>query len=184
MGIMTRFTRICKADLHGVMDQIEDKGLILKQCLREMETSLAQKQAQLTKMAAALEQAQSEHRKYHTEHEKLEQDLDTAISKDKDNIARVLIKKLKTMEQHMTALDENIESLKRRINAAKEVMDSRQQDYEQLRLKSETYFEKTESRQWEAAVVKVMPETVCAPLSEEEIELELIKRKESRKGGA
>ena len=31
MGIMTRIMRLCKADLHGVMDQLEDKELLLKQ---------------------------------------------------------------------------------------------------------------------------------------------------------
>jgi len=46
MGIMTRFTRIFKADIHGVMDQIENKELILKQGLREMEASLAKNKAQ------------------------------------------------------------------------------------------------------------------------------------------
>ena len=33
MSIMTRFVRIFKADIHGVMDQLEDKGLLLKQYL-------------------------------------------------------------------------------------------------------------------------------------------------------
>ena len=34
MGIMTRFMRLCKADMHGVIDRLEDKGLLLKQYLR------------------------------------------------------------------------------------------------------------------------------------------------------
>ena len=45
MGIMTRIMRVWRADLHGVMDQLEDKGLLLKQYLREMEDSLQQKTA-------------------------------------------------------------------------------------------------------------------------------------------
>ena len=44
MGIMSRMLRLWKADLHGVMDQLEDKALVLKQYLREMEVSLKQKQ--------------------------------------------------------------------------------------------------------------------------------------------
>ena len=41
MGIMTRFIQLCRADIHGVMDQIEDKGLLMdkekfrKRCLED-----------------------------------------------------------------------------------------------------------------------------------------------------
>ena len=31
MGIFSRMVKLCTADLHGVMDQLEDKGLLLKQ---------------------------------------------------------------------------------------------------------------------------------------------------------
>jgi len=40
MGITTRLVRIFKADLHGVMDQLEDQGLLLKQHLRDMQAAL------------------------------------------------------------------------------------------------------------------------------------------------
>jgi phage shock protein A len=47
MGILTRIVRICKADIHGVMDHIEDQGLLLKQHLRDMEKALSEKEAGL-----------------------------------------------------------------------------------------------------------------------------------------
>ena len=47
MGVMTRIFRLFKADLHGVMDQVEDKTLLLKQCVREMEGSLQEKRQRL-----------------------------------------------------------------------------------------------------------------------------------------
>ena len=50
MGIMTRFTRLCKADLHGVLDQLEDKGLLLKQSLRDMESEIGRKETKLGQM--------------------------------------------------------------------------------------------------------------------------------------
>ena len=40
MGLFSRITRLCRSDLHGVMDQLEDKNLLLKQYLREMEEAL------------------------------------------------------------------------------------------------------------------------------------------------
>ena len=56
MGIMTRMLRLCKADVHGVMDQLEDKGLLLKQYLREMETSLGHKEQQVNALTQRIDQ--------------------------------------------------------------------------------------------------------------------------------
>ena len=50
MGIMTRLIKICKADVHGVMDQLEDKALLLKQHLRDMQETLTAKETELKKM--------------------------------------------------------------------------------------------------------------------------------------
>ena len=47
MSIATRFVRLWKADLHGVMESIEDKGLLLKQCLREMQDEVENREAAL-----------------------------------------------------------------------------------------------------------------------------------------
>ena len=50
MGIMTRVVKIFKADIHGVMDQLEDPSLLLKQHLRDMEEALNEKEVKLKKV--------------------------------------------------------------------------------------------------------------------------------------
>ena len=119
MGLMTRFVRIFKADIHGVMDQLEDKGLLLKQYLRDMEDALAQKENRLGKVAAAQNQTQQASEKYRLEINKLEQDLTVAIKKDKDEIARMLIKKILPLtklrddvQHHLDHLDQKIVGIK------------------------------------------------------------------------
>jgi len=184
MGIMTRLTRICKADLHGVMDQIEDKDLVLKQCLREMETSLAQKQEQLARMTASAAQVKDSTLKLQHERETIEQDIQVALEKEKDAIARMLIRKLKAVEQQRDALNEHGRKLERDIAGMQTVLEAQRQEYERIQLRSETHFQKTEGRKWEETVSRVFPEGAWAACSEEEIELELIKRKENLKGGA
>ena len=58
MGIMARVIRLCKADLHGVMDQLEDKDLLLKQHLREMQAAMAGRQARIDQLEEALRNGQ------------------------------------------------------------------------------------------------------------------------------
>jgi len=80
MAIMTRLLRLWKADMHGVMDQLEDKALLLKQCLREMETSLRQKQARLEQLRRNLEQLVNDQTLRLQEQEKLETDIALAVA--------------------------------------------------------------------------------------------------------
>ena len=93
MGIMTRIIGIFKADIHGVMDQLEDQNLLLKQYLRDMEEELHQKEAKLQKMMVSQNHAQQDHDRYQQQCDTLENDLTMAVQKGKDDIARMLIKK-------------------------------------------------------------------------------------------
>ncbi len=183
MGIMTRFLRLCKADIHGLMDQMEDKGLLLKQYLRDMEEQLSNKEARLRKMVASREQLQREHEKYTRECEKLEQDLGVAIDKDKDDIARGLIKKLKPLAHHRDELGRHIEILKQEIRQFGDCVQEQRLQYEQLQLRSKEYFQRIERQQWEKSISSMLPPGMTWEAPEEEIELELLQRKEAKGGG-
>ena len=54
MRIVTRIIRIFKADIHGVIDQLEDQDLLLKQYLRDMEEALHQKEAKLQNLSMCI----------------------------------------------------------------------------------------------------------------------------------
>ena len=91
MGIVTRVIRIFKADVHGVMDQLEDQGLLLKQHLRDMAEALNHKEVKLNKMLVSRKQAQQEYDKYQQQSQTLEKDLAVAVRKNKDEIAKKII---------------------------------------------------------------------------------------------
>lgn len=183
MTIMTRFMRLCRADIHGVMDQLEDRGLVLKQYLRDMEKELDQKEARLNKMVVSRDQAQREHEKYAREAGKLEQDLTVAIQKEKDDIARVLIKKLKSLNHHKEELGRHMETLDREIAHFQSCLHEQRLQHEELQLRSAEYFRGLERRQWEKTMSTMMPQDIVREPSEEEIEIELLQRKEAVKGG-
>jgi len=184
MGIITRFTRLCKADIHGVIDQLEDKGLLLRQVLRDMEEELDRKESRMKQMKASGEQAQRECERYSQECEKLERDLDVAIEKDKDAIARSLIKKLKPLSCHRDGLQRHIKTMEQEIVHFRECIDEQRLQYEQLQLRSTEYFHRTKREEWEKAVSTITRRDTSREPSDEEIELELLQRKEAIKGGA
>ncbi len=179
MGITTRLIRIFKADIHGVMDQFEDKGLLLKQYLRDMDDALSEKESCLKKVTVARALAQQEDENYGLEIEKLENDLTTALKKDRDDLARLLIKKIIPLKKIHKRIRQHIDNLDRAITAMKEGIDQQRIQYKDLKHRSRQYFHKADQTVWEKAGSIFNPGDVSDDMSNEEIELELLQRKEA-----
>ena len=179
MGIMTRFVRIFKADIHGVMDQFEDKGLLLKQYLRDMQDALSEKETCLKQVTVARTQAQQDDENYGLEIEKLEHDLTIAFRKDRDDIARLLIKRIIPLKKLRKRVRQHIDNLDREITAMKDGIDQQRIQYEDLKHRSRQYFHRADQTVWEKAGTIFNPGDVSDDLSNEEIELELLQRKEA-----
>jgi phage shock protein A len=162
---------------------LEDKGLVLKQHLRDMEEEVNRKEARLNKIIASRDHAQREYEKFIQESEKMEKDIAVAIEKEKDDIARVLIKKLKPVTYHRDELGRHVETLDREITQFGKSVEEQRLQYEQLKLRCAEYLRTAEREQWDKTVSTIVPQSVSREPSEEEVELELLQRKESIKGG-
>lgn len=184
MGIMTRMLRLCKADVHGVMDQLEDKGLLLRQYLREMEDSLENKERQIQGMTRNAEQLQHHILRHGEEMEKLEADLNLAIEKEKDDIARMLIRRRRFLENACRCLKDQHETIAREKSALSATLADQRLQYETLKARADAYCRQTDQRLW--AEESGVQNGQWGPLDpkEEEVELELLQRKETlQKGG-
>ncbi len=183
MSIMTRFVRLCKADIHGVMDQMEDKGLLLKQHLRDMQEELDRKDARLAGMLALRDETEREKERRSRECEALEQDLALAVAKEKDDIARSLIRKIRPLTQHRDELERHVQALDRDIAQFRTALHEQRLLYEQLRLKASEHLRRAERQEWEKAIAGTVPHSLCSEPAEAEVELELMRRKAAVKGG-
>ena len=184
MSILTRIFRLFKADIHGVMDHIEDQGLLLKQHLRDMEESLVQKEAKLKQMCFARDQARQNYEKGKKENDKLEQDLEVAIRKDRDDIARMLIKKIKPLARIQLERSSHIERLDHEIGRLNEDIEQKRLQYERLRQQAAIFFDRAEKQNEGQRWPGMHANFGAHKISDEEIELELLQRKEALKGGA
>jgi len=182
MSIMTRFTRLFKADVHGVMDQFEDDGLMLRQCLREMESALSDRRAVLDRKVEARDAARSDLKTRNEEIAALEADIDMAIAKDRDDIARFLIKKEKPLSRHCAELARHLETLDREIAECQADLDQRRNEYDALKLKASRYLDREKDADWPSAHKWRAADE--ATVTDEEVELELLRRKEGGKEGA
>jgi phage shock protein A len=185
MGVFSRMFRLCKADLHGVMDQLEDKSLLLKQYLREMQESLKFKEARLEQINGSCRQFQRDLDQRNNESQKLEQDLDLAVRKEKDEIARMLIRKRRTLQGGCEQLQQQLETLMEEKVKIAETLEQQRLQYDQLKVKAAAFCRNAEQHRLEEPMAGMDAAFSWQTPSEEEIELELLQRKEAvRQGGA
>jgi phage shock protein A len=185
MTIMTRLVRLFKADFHGVMDQLEDKGLLLRQYLREMETSLEQKERQLGALSERMDRLSTHVERHTAEMRKLDKDVDLALSKEKDEIARMLIRRHRDLEIAVGHLEEQLAATSQERTSLVETIRNQKLQYETLQARAEAWQQRSVDEPFVRAARSFPGDRNPLDIRDEEIELELIRRRESLgKGGA
>lgn len=181
MGIFSRMFRLCKADVHGVMDQMEDKGLLLKQYLREMEEEINEKDSSLVRITQSCQHIERDLTQRREEVKKLERDLDLAVFKERDDIARMLIRKRRTLQSTCEQLGCQQEKLEEEKMALAKTLDIQRLEYDQMKLKAASFCQQAK----QGPMNTVVTSTVWNTPTQQEIELELLQRKEAlQQGGA
>lgn len=178
MGILSRSVRILKAGIHGVIDDITDKQLLLKQYIRDMQDALEKKELTLQKMTTSRRQFGKELDQHTRLCNRYEEDLTTAVKIGKDEIARSLICKLKPAEASRQNISDTIQELDREIFQLQEVIDRQTITYEQMKRRVAAYCQGRERGQHIYEIVFSNPERSFGQPSMKEVELELLQRKE------
>lgn len=183
MTVLSRMLRLCKADLHGVMDQIEDKGLLLKQYLREMECALKEKQARRMELTRAGRQLQGDLDRHQAELEKLEADLALALRKEKDDIARMLIRKRRLLQSGCDAMARQMRRIAEEEAQLAEILSRQEIQYREMKARAAEYGRWSEQRPFSDAAEETGGPGFSAHPTDEEIEIELLQRKDAMKQG-
>ncbi len=178
MHILKRLARICKADIHGLMDRLEDKDLLLKQYLRDMAAALLQNEVRQKQTIQSRYAAVQKVACTNQEIEKIEQDLEVALRHNKDNIAPLLIKKMRPLIILRTELQHHVDVRDREIALFQESIDQQRQQYEQLKQQAADFFNQSGQTEVNAALPGFVPAPISQELSNEDVELELMRRKD------
>jgi phage shock protein A len=167
------------------MDQLEDKGLLLKQYLREMETSLQQKEHRREQLVRSQQHIRRDMEHRREEIEKLEKDLDIAVGKSRDDIARMLIRRRRSLQTARRHLQMQLDELVAEHQHIETILEEQRLQYNELKLRTDACFRHDKARQYEAMSADFQPIGDFQSPTEEEIELELMQRKEAlARGGA
>lgn len=176
MRFIDRFMNLARADAHGVLDSLEDPGLVLKQCLREAENELNADKARRDELARLLEQLAGQHESLVRRGDALEDEIKLAIGEDVEDLARFSIRRLLATQRKREGLSQEIRLASEECSGLESRIAMRDTELDELRLEVEVHL----ARERTAVTGCVSPEhdrDSGIAIRDEEIDLELLRRR-------
>ncbi|HEY7712243.1 MAG TPA: PspA/IM30 family protein [Candidatus Entotheonella sp.] len=100
---MMRITRLFKADMHGLLDLLEEPEAVLKQAIRDMESEIRQGQQILAERRQREERLRRASTQLESSIHAYEEQIDIAFEAQNDDLARTFIRKKLEAENRLQA---------------------------------------------------------------------------------
>jgi len=134
MALIKRVTRLFQADMHAVLDNLEEPDILLKQSIREMEAALIADQHHCANLDKSLQHLHSQLSQYKQAAQEMESELGVCLQNNNDELARGCIKRKLLNERLMQAasrkqqgLQQQREELSARITSNSQRLDAMRQ---------------------------------------------------------
>ena len=115
MALITRLSRLLQADIHAVLDRLEEPASLLRQAIREMEEILVNDERILEQMHREHNQGRLREQELQHAQSALEEKLDVCLSQGNEALARTLVRKKLELEQQGRFLGNKASELDDRI---------------------------------------------------------------------
>jgi phage shock protein A len=172
MRLFDRIATLLKADAHGVIESLEERSLLLKQYVREAEIELNQKSARLYAMREDEKRLREALKHCADDVRALDEDIALALSGGKDDLARFAIRRLIPRRNEAAALRAQIEHHEAEIQALAERLAAQQAQFDSLRVRVRAELARNHASSGSP------PWSYEAAVADEEVELELLRRRQ------
>lgn len=137
MALITRMTRLFRADVHAVLDRIEEPEVLLRQAVREMEEALARDGQKLKRLTAERAQIAARRKELAQALQNIDSELDLCFEAGKDDLARALVRRKLEAERLAKAMTRRQESLDETLSELRNTLDHNREHLESMRQKAE-----------------------------------------------
>jgi phage shock protein A len=175
MALITRVSRLFQADLHAVLDRIEEPDVLLRQAVREMEDELAKDEQCMKLLRHEQQQLITRQADIERTLQEVDEELDLCFESAKEDLARPLVKRKletlqfkKSLERKQQAADQALTTLQARLEENRGQLESMRQKMELL---------VDENRPEQVADSWVDPQ-VC--IRDEDVEVAFLREKQQR----
>lgn len=177
MRLFDRIATLVKADAHGVVESLEERSLLLKQYVREAELELNRKAAQLEAMRDDEKRLREALARLEDDVRALDEDVGLALGGGKDELVRFAIRRLIPRRNEVAILRAQIAQRADETQALAERLTAQQSQFDALRVRVRAELAR------ETAGITAL--AGCeATVADEEVELELMRRRGAAGGRA
>jgi phage shock protein A len=168
-----RLSRLIRADAHGIIESLEDRALLLKQHLREAELELQRKRARISTLDDEARQLTEDAARLDRAAERCDDDTRLALEGGRDDLARFALRRLLPLRREAEALRERIAAIRAERERLAPKLAEQEEEFETLERRIRDRLA-AESRAEPA-----FASPIAAGATEEEIEMELLRRRQT-----
>jgi len=132
MTILKRLNRLVKADLHGIIDSLEEPEGILKQAVRDMEAIIEKHEYELRELARQEETLAKEQQALSKLQEESQQQITLCIREGNDRLARSLVRKKLERNLGSRLLDERLRTFARSKQELEKTLSEEREKYQRI----------------------------------------------------
>lgn len=141
MSVLTRMTRLFKADVHGILDAIEDPRTIVKQSIREMQGEIAKSEQALEVLRSAQERAKRQREAHASGLSEVEQQVILCAQAGNPALTKSIIRKKLEMQRRGDFLQREGEKLAKENLQVTETLTKRREQLREIQEKFELFSE-------------------------------------------
>lgn len=173
MTIVTRLCRLIRADVHGLLDELEEPRALLNQAVREMKEDLARQEAEVGRLVQQIERERTRRKEIDAGLEDCRQQLELCFGAGNDELARAVLRR-------RIELQRRAEILERRIAEESREAADREKRVQEGRAKLQSLLEKVELLAGANVVDDDRTTVRGSHVTDEEVELALLQERQAR----
>ncbi|WP_417683256.1 phage shock protein PspA [Pseudidiomarina aquimaris] len=120
MGIFSRFTDIVNSNINAILDKAEDPEKMVRLIIQEMEDTLVEVRSTSARLIAEKKDTERQMARFQTEQSEWEKKAELALSKDRDDLARLALVEKRKANEAVTSLESDIERINEHLNKLNE----------------------------------------------------------------
>lgn len=178
MAIVNRITRLFTADVHAVLDRLEEPDALLRQAIREMEAALTERTRELKALELDLELVRARSSEVERALAAIREEIDLCFAAGHEALVRTCLRRRLEGERLLRMLSQRVAALTQQIEQTAPVLEQQRERLETMRQKAALFDVElasgasTDCSRWAGA------ET---PVSEADIDLALLREQQARR---
>jgi len=174
MTLLGKIKRLISADAYAIVDELEEPKRLLTHSLREMDEELEKIKDELRIEDVQKKDIEAKMARLEIESQTCENKISLAMSEKREDLAKKMIRKQLTMNQHLKSLQDKLEVCKKNYQRLSDNYEEKKTIFEDLKLQASSIV-------WPEVRDNVSDQSIQTHDIESEIELEFMRRMNNMK---